>query len=198
MHSVQVLSKSPLEDKHIVLAMQSAFNQSDAVVGHNSCSFDIKWINARAMFHGLPPMKDIIQIDTKKIAKEKFYFNSNRLDYLGKFLKLGCKIKTDFKLWQDCMKGDAKAIKEMVRYNKQDVLLLEKVYLKLSPYVKTALNFNVVAGSTDKCPHCGSGSLQKRGSGYTKTSTYERYQCQAKGCGRWSSGPRTASKGVLR
>ena len=60
------------------------------------------------------------------------------------------------------MGGDKKAWKLMCDYNIQDVVLLEKVYLKLrgwdERHPNTALWGNVIG-----CPNCGSDNKQKRG-----------------------------------
>ncbi|MGH7867674.1 MAG: hypothetical protein ACREP9_08610 [Candidatus Dormibacteraceae bacterium] len=79
-------------------------------MAHNGDYFDIPWVKGRLLFHGLPPMRPIPTIDTKALASRHFYLNSNRLDYLGQYLGVGKKIKTDYDLWLDCMNGDEKAL----------------------------------------------------------------------------------------
>ena len=184
--SIAVSRKSPDDDKQIVKKMLSLFEEADAVVAHYGDKFDMKYILTRAVYHNLPPPPPVKQIDTYKIAKSKFLFNCNRLDYLGKFLGLGRKIKTNQKLWDDCMDGKQKAINDMATYNRQDVDLLEKVYKRLCPFVPPKVNAAIINGNYC-CPGCGSKSVQARGFGVNRTTRYQKYQCRS--CGLWSSSP---------
>jgi len=155
-------------------------------VAHNGDRFDVPWIMGRLVLTNLPPPPPVLTIDTKKIAKSRFMFNSNRLDYLGKYLGVGRKIKTDYDLWLDAMHGSRKAIEKMVRYNREDVALLERVYIKLRPFVPAKLNMNHWMDG-DACPTCGSEDLQSRGIGANAASTYRRLQCMT--CGAWAKKP---------
>lgn len=70
----------------------------------------------------------------------------------------------------------------MERYNKQDVRLLEKVYLKLRPWADKHPHQGV--RGLEQCPRCGSDKLQKRGfMASAQGVLYRRLQCQ--GCGGW-------------
>ena len=74
-------------------------------------------------------------------------------------------------------------IKVIEKYNKQDVILLEKVYERLLPWLgRNHPNRNLY--NSTGCPTCGSAKLQKRGFSYTTTGTFQRYQCTH--CGTWS------------
>mgnify|MGYP001601343803 CR=1 FL=1 len=158
------------------------FNEADVIVAHNGDSFDIKMANAFFAHLGLKPPSPYKTIDTLKIARNKFRFNSNKLNDLGKYLNLGEKVDTGgFKLWLGCLEGSPISWKKMVQYNKRDVELLEKVYLVLMPWGTTSI-------STDgfKCPSCGSQRVQRRGWGIVgRMFKKQRYQCVS--CGRWSS-----------
>lgn len=180
-------------DAGILRKLHGAMSEADAVVAHNGDRFDIPWIRTRLLLTDLPTLKPTRTIDTKKIAKRVFMFNSNRLDYLGKRLGLGQKIRTDYDLWLKAMKGDRKAIAEMVRYNREDVRLLERVFLKLRPHVPAALNLNHWA-SEAVCPTCGSKRIQARGIGVNAVTQYRRFHCQE--CGAWSKQPMNA--GMVR
>lgn len=189
-HSVSVLSRKRnklLDDRHICEKLKSVLDSADAVVTQNGDQFDLPWIRTRLAFHKLKPFKPLIQIDTKKIAKGHFRFNSNSLDYMSKFLTGDSKIKTDFDLWIKCMAGDRNAICEMVRYNKHDVEVLEKVYRRLQPFVPAKLNMQHFGGSEKICPTCGSEDLQSWGRRYTVSRVHVRYRCMA--CGAWSYRP---------
>lgn len=91
------------------------------------------------------------------------------------------------------MDKDNAAWGRMEKYNIQDVLLLEKLYYKLLPWIKSLPNRNVEADS-HVCPSCGGKHLQKRGLNQTITASYQRYQC--KSCGSWSQGTAAIKKGI--
>lgn len=192
-----------LDDKRLVKDVWDALDQADVIVAHNGDSFDIKKLNARFIVNGLTAPSTYKTVDTCKVAKKYFRFDKNNLDELGKLFGEGEKINTGgFDLWAKCMDGDPEAWERMKAYNIQDVLLLEKVYLRLRPFIEKHPNLNVIVnpdGTTDiaKCPVCLSVNLQRRGFATTQTGSKQRYQC--KDCGSWSSGPFVRAKGnVLR
>lgn len=190
MKSVSVLDDpkrfkaNPCDDTHVVKTLHAALSEADALVAHNGDRFDSKWLNGRALIHGLTPLPPIPTIDTLKVARGQFYLNSNRLDYLGKILGFGGKTHTPPDLWLDALKGDAKAIRTMVSYNKRDVELLENVFLKLEPFIPNHINRHL--HGDDGCPRCGSLRVQSRGIHRSVTRTYQRFQCI--NCGGWFRG----------
>jgi uncharacterized protein YprB with RNaseH-like and TPR domain len=179
--------EKPCEDKEVIQKVHDVISSADAIIGHNGDKFDLKKFNARAIIHGIPPLPPIIQIDTLKMARSKFKFNTNRLDYIGEILGVGRKVETKKGLWLRVLKGEKKAIKEMLRYNKGDVQLLEDVYNKLKPYCPSKLNMNLFKDSESDCPSCGSDNTQKRGWNASKTNRKQRRQCME--CGHWYSNP---------
>lgn len=185
-HSVSVLddakryAANPHDDRHVIETLHQVLGQADVLVHHNGDSFDKRYIDTRILALGLDPLPPIPTVDTYKVAKTKFLFNSNKLDYIGQFLGVGQKLKTTPGLWMQVMKGVKTAIKEMVAYNKQDVLLLEKVYEALKPYLP--LPARELYGESG-CPRCGSAHLQSRGLHKALTKTYKRFQCQS--CRGW-------------
>lgn len=173
-------------------------DEADILIAHNGDQFDVKKANALFVKHGMKPPSAYKTIDTKKVAKRYFRFDSNKLDDLGSYLGIGRKISTDKELWFKCMEGDPKAWKKMLAYNKQDVLLLEEVYLKLRAWMDNHPNLNVLLGLNGNCPLCGSPHLQKRGFGMTRTGRVQRYQCQSPTCGGWSSGKVESIKELVK
>lgn len=174
-------AKNHQDDAYVVKALHKLMSEADVIVGHNADQFDKKYINTRALYHGLPALPPIASIDTYKVAKANFLFNSNRLNYIGKLLGAGEKIQTTPGLWMRVMQGEKAAVREMIDYCKQDVLLLEKVFLKLRPYCSTHVNRELF-GEVG-CPRCGSSDVQSRGIHKAISKTYQRFQCQA--CGGW-------------
>lgn len=169
------------DDYHVVKTMHDVLSSADVIVAHNGDAYDLRFWRARAIFHGLPPLPPVITIDTLKVARSQFMFNSNKLDYLGQFLGVGRKKKTESGLWLRVLQGDKKAIQAMVEYNKGDVELLEDVFLKLQPYIPNHVN-RALFGQNG-CPRCGKFNIQSRGVHRALTRTYQRFQCQD--CSGW-------------
>jgi len=170
-------------DYQCVKALWKLIDEADVLIAHNGDRFDVKKINARFIIHGMKAPSTYRTIDTLKAARANFKFTSNRLTDIGQYLKVGKKMDTGgFDLWKGCMKGELKSIRKMQKYCDQDVKLLEKVYLKLRPYMKTHPNIALMQNRCG-CANCGSIKVQYRGYQYTNTSKYRRYQCTA--CGSW-------------
>jgi DNA polymerase elongation subunit (family B) len=180
----EAYAKDPENDYHVVKKLWDLIDEADIVVAHNGDRFDMRKANARFVWHGLGPTSPVKQIDTLKVARRYFMFNSNKLDSLGQHLGLGRKVSTGgFETWAGCMRGDNKSWNLMAKYAKQDVDLLREVYLKLRPWMTNHPNLNVYDG-TSNCPTCGSENLQKRGQRHTQVATYQQYLCND--CGSWS------------
>jgi DNA polymerase III epsilon subunit-like protein len=136
-------------------------NVADELVGHNGDKFDLAWIRTRCLFHGIEMFPDYVTIDTLKIARQKFRFNSNRLNYIADFLGIGTKIKTEYSLWKDILlHKDKEAMAKMIKYCQKDVVLLEKVYKALSLHIKPKTHYGVIfGGDRGSCPECGSEEI---------------------------------------
>jgi predicted SprT family Zn-dependent metalloprotease len=83
------------------------------------------------------------------------------------------------------MNGDDAAWRLMERYNKQDVVLLEKLYYRMMPWIDEHPNAALYMPNTDilKCTNCGSEQVHKRGIQATRTHQYQRYRCDD--CKTW-------------
>lgn len=180
--------KNPEDDKQLLKALWDLFDQADVVIAHNGQSFDVKKVNARFLAHGMKPPSPYKIVDTKLVAKRYFNFNSNKLDDLGNYLGLGRKLDTGgFDLWKGCMSGDNKSWKTMLKYNIQDVVLLEKVYEKMLPYMTNHPDRNIIDETLHLvCNNCGSDNTHKRGYLTTRTGKWQRHQCRE--CGAWFKG----------
>lgn len=173
-------------DKALVTDLHKDISSADIVVAHNGDSFDLKKAAARWIVHGLPPPPPVKTIDTLKLARRSFKFDSNKLDNIGRYLGVGRKLPhTGKDLWIGCMEGDPKAWRMMRKYNAQDVTLLEAVYLKIRAWSANPPN---LSGYSLKpgCPVCQSTKVQMRGVNVAKTRRTQRLQCQD--CSHWFSG----------
>jgi uncharacterized protein YprB with RNaseH-like and TPR domain len=172
-------------DKHLIEAVWKLLDEADIVIGHNADSFDLPKLNTRFLTHKLKPPTPYKTVDTLKIARKVFRFDSNKLDDLGRYLGIGRKLPhTGFHLWRGTMTGDPKSWTLMKRYNVRDVILLEKVYFLMRAWHPTHPNVNQ---GEFACPKCSSFKVQKRGFSYTPLRRKQRFQCQS--CAGWFEGP---------
>lgn len=171
--------KNPENDKLALKKLWALLDEADIVIAHNGKQFDVRKINARFIMNGMPPPSPYKVVDTLLAARQYFFFTSNKLTDLGKYLKCGEKMETGgFKLWRDCMAGNKKAWRKLVKYCRNDILLLEKIYLKLRPYILNHPATNIYgAGENGACPRCGSKSATRQGFSYTATAKYQRFRC---------------------
>jgi predicted RNA-binding Zn-ribbon protein involved in translation (DUF1610 family) len=185
-HGLTITQRLPHDDKSLVIRLAKEIAKADVIVGHWATAFDFPWIKGRLLYHKLPPLAPATELDTCKLARRLFYLNSAKLDYLGQYLGVGGKAhQGGHVLWQRCILNDHAAFRQMLKYNKHDVWLLEKIFRRMVPHMPPALNHRLLVG-THVCPTCGSLKLQRRGKRFTRKYVWARYQCQK--CGAWHTG----------
>lgn len=136
-------------DKFLLEQFIPILDEADMIVAHNGDRYDLKFIKTRALKHNLKMLINYKQFDTLKVAKAKFMFNSNKLDYISKFLGAEGKISTEMKLWDDIiLRKCPKAMIEMLTYCEEDVRQLEIVYNALVSWENPKFHIGVMNGST--------------------------------------------------
>lgn len=177
-------------DKTMLKKFIIEMKKADEIIAQNGDKFDIKWLRTRALYHRLDCPPDFVSIDTLKLAKANFYFNSNRLDYISKFLGVGGKLPTTFDLWKHIvLNKDEKSMDKMIKYCKTDVKKLEQVFTIMKPYVKHKTHRAVFAGrNVADCPECTSKNtiISKR---RVSSAGYKKIQLQCKDCGKYFTIP---------
>lgn len=167
--------------------IHSLLGKADAVIHYNGQKFDIPTLNKEFIQYGMQPPAPYKQIDLFRVCRKEFRFASNRLDFVAKQLGLGGKIGHEgHELWIKCMDGDPEAWEVMERYNCHDVYLLENVYERLLPWIKSHPNQGVYQEDPLVCPNCAGNHFVRRGYAYTNAGRYPRFRC--KDCGRWFRG----------
>jgi len=180
--------KDRYNDKELVKFIWELINKADIVIAQNGNAFDLKYITGRFVYHKLPPPSPYHKIDTKLLYKKYLNEDSNSLKDICKKHNLPHKLETGGeKLWEDCEKGDKKAIKKMADYNNGDVVSLEAAYLHILPYVENHPNLALMNGERVACPNCGSKNVEKRGYRFTRVGQYQKWSCND--CRSWSSSP---------
>ena len=151
-------------DKFLIEQFVQVLNEADLIVAHNGDNFDLKWLRTRALYHGLHKqmLPNYKQFDTLKVAKAKLYLNSNRLDYISKFLGFEGKIQTTPDLWNKVvMLNDRDSLKDMLDYCDEDVRQLEKVYDELKYLDNPRIHAGVLNGTIKQTsPITGSVNIE--------------------------------------
>lgn len=173
-------SKDIRDDKKLCEAVWKLIDEADVLLTQNGTSFDVKKLNARFVLNGLKPTSSFKHIDTLRLAKKHFGFTSNKLAYMTdklctKYKKQEHRKFPGFELWKACLAGNKEAWNEMERYNKYDILSLEELYYKISPWED--INFNHYHDRNEYVCKCGSDDFVLNGFKYLKTGKYQRYRC---------------------
>lgn len=172
----------------ILEPLMEVLDAADIVVAHNGNKFDLPTIQGRALVAGLRPPSPYKTVDTLLVARYEFNFPANSLEYLSTILGVSKKDShkdfPGFELWSECLKGNPLAWEEMKKYNIQDVVSLEEIYLKMRPWMRRHPNVGVFDDKDHAvCPKCGSSHIQYRGYAHTNVGRYHRFQCND--CGGW-------------
>ena len=178
--SARVTKKEVLarDDKRVVTKLGNDMRQADVIVAHNGDKFDWPIVNGRLALNGLPPLGFKTKIDTLKLSRKHFGFSHHNLDYLGKIFGEGQKIPTTWELWERCVAGDTKALKEMDAYCQHDVDLLDRVFSRMLPYVdRVARLYEAVQQEEDICLYCGSKNKRARGHYRTQAGVFLKLEC---------------------
>lgn len=173
-------STANMSEKKVIEKLVDAINKSDIIIAHNGDKFDIKKLRTRVITLDLPVLSNVVAIDTLKVVKKHFKFTSNRLDYVAKALGLEGKSSTSDGLWMRALRGDKDALQEMEEYNKQDIVVLKNLYLKLRPYIDnhpSVARLNKVQ-HLGGCPVCGSTAAHNHDKQISRAHLYQRHRCQ--------------------
>lgn len=198
--SDSVTSKEIIErnDRRIVAKIWKLLDEADIVIAHNANGFDVGKLNTRFLFYGFPPPKYYRVIDTLSILRKHFNISSNSLDYATKFLGLGGKEHPVFDLWKRCYQGDESALQEMLEYNKNDISILEELYVKIRPWI-TNMNLSIYVDTNEMvCPICLSTNLKSEGFYYTNLGKYQAFRCECGAIGRSKVNEIPREKTILR
>lgn len=176
------------DDKQLIAGIIPIIAQADEVIGHNIDRFDMPWIRTRALVHELPAVQVARTVDTLKWARRYFYLQSNKLDYLARFLGIGKKIPQREGNWNAVTQGDRSALKAMAQYCAHDVNgLLEPVWKRLGIVCPVASHAGVIEGGPKwSCPRCAS-QMVRYVRGYITAAGNMKYQMQCKACGGYFS-----------
>ena len=195
---VQALTWTRGDDAPMLRKLAKVLEQADEIVTHNGDHFDLPHIRTRCLFHGIGIMHGFNSADTLKVARYRYRFNSNRLDYLAKFLGVGGKLQNPPDLWDRVVSGDRQALAEMVEYCKHDVRILEGVHGKLMTFHNAHTHIGVATGGDRlTCPHCGSLRTVSHKTLTTAAGMVKRHM-RCKACSKHFNMPEGVYRGTLK
>lgn len=190
------------EPKVMFQELADVISDADVIVHYNGSNFDMPILNKEFIKHGIWKPAPYHTIDMLQVVRKVFKFQSNKLDFVARSLGLGSKVQhKGMELWHGCMEMDESSWRVMTRYNKQDVRLLENLYVHMLPWIDGHPNAALyVDNNNPVCIACGSTNIGPRGVSNTKLATYPRYWC--KDCGKWLRGrfsivPKERRKAIL-
>ena len=178
----KTFKKDPRDDYLLTQEIHGLLSRADIVVAHNGKGHDIPFLNYRFMVHKMKAPRPYKVVDTLSVMRSlvKSKSPSNSLNNLSQRLGYGQKVKHEgFPLWKACINKDIKAYKKMEKYNKQDVVLLQKLYHDLRGWMPT----HPLSYSGAMCEVCDSNRIFWRGTMRSKKKLWRRFQCQD--CGSW-------------
>ena len=115
-----------------------------------------------------------------KQSKRLFRLPSYSMNFLAKEIGVETKLQhSGLSMWQDIQYGKKKeakkAMKLMLKYNIQDIIVTEQVYLRVRKYMKSPIHMGVLQGKDkNTCPTCGSKKIKLHKTTVTPAGTIQR------------------------
>lgn len=173
-----------INDREIVEKVWDLLNECDVAIAQNGNRFDVRMLNARFLYYGMPPPKPYQTVDTLIVARRYFKMPMHKLDEMLRYLRMPRKIQTGGKdLWFKCMNGDKDAWRKMVTYNKNDVKVLVDLYKRMRGWYKNHPNLTFITRKNGQCPVCLSFNLRSKGPREFASGWKMRFSCQD--CGKY-------------
>ena len=180
-------------------AVWDVFDQADLIIGHNADRFDARHLMGGWAEMGLPAPSPYKVIDTLKIARGTFAYESNTLDALNK--RLGIDAKTDkynAQIAKDAVNGDIPSQRILEEYNRGDIIASEALFDRLRPFAKGIPHLGMWTDDEMACPSCGSTMTATGKTVHANVQRYEHLHCDncgahARGTARLKNPTRTRS-----
>ena len=155
--------------REMLQGLSDLLDEADIVVGYNSARFDEPKIRGEFVRLGIREPSPFRTLDLIKTTRRMGWDYRSLAETASAVGIPDDEAKTShqgFSLWTDCLNGRPEAWALMEEYNRQDVVLTERVMDRLRPYIKDHPNLGLWAG-TDQlgnpvptCPKCGSEDLK--------------------------------------
>ena len=180
-------------------AVWEVFDRADLIIGHNADRFDARHLMGGWAEMGLPAPSPYKVIDTLKIARGTFAYESNTLDALNKRLGIDAKTdKYDSRVAKAAVAGDKEAQDRIRFYNMGDIAASEALFDRLRPYAKGIPHLGMWSDDELACPSCGHTMTATGRTVHANVQRYEHLHCpncgaHARGTARLKNPTRTRS-----
>ena len=140
--TTDVITKEELfsgkEDRRLVESVIEEMKKYRIVVTYYGTYFDIPFIRSKALHYGIefPEYASFYHWDLYFTVKSKMNLSRKSLDNVTDYLGISGKTHIDKEAWRKAKYGDPEALKEVVRHNIPDVVILEQLHEKLEPFRK--------------------------------------------------------------
>lgn len=174
--------RDPTDDYDLVKSFAEVLREADIWVTYFGKGFDVKFMQAKMLEHGLGILPNTPHVDLYFVVKQNLALSRKSLGNVATFLNFeAAKTPVDGRTWKKAMAGSRAALKYIVDHCRADVALLEEAYLMLRPLVRQHPR---VAQAIEPCRVCGGTRLQRRGLAVRVTKG-ERYRWHCQNCGSW-------------
>ena len=171
-------------------AVWDVFNDADLIIGHNADRFDARHLMGGWAEMGLPAPSPYKVVDTLKIARGTFAYESNTLDALNKRLGIDAKTdKYDVQIARAAVNGDKEAQARIEDYNRGDIVASEALFDRLRPYAKGIPHLGMWTDDEMACPSCGHSMTATGRTVHANVQRYEHLHCP--NCGAHARGTTT-------
>ena len=171
-------------------AVWEVFDRADLIIGHNADRFDARHLMGGWAEMGLPAPAPYKVVDTLKIARGTFAYESNTLDALNKRLGIDAKTdKYDSRVAKAAVAGDKEAQDRIRFYNMGDIAASEALFDRLRPYARNIPHLGMWTDDEMACPSCGHTMTATGKTVHANVQKYEHLRCD--NCGSHARGTAT-------
>lgn len=123
-------------DKRIIEELVEALKKYKRIYGFYSSRFDVPFSRTRALAHGIEfvPYGLVEHRDLWYLVRRILKLHRNRLECVCDLFGIKGKTHLEPKTWVTANTGNADALKYILEHNRMDVIILEKVYKKISEF----------------------------------------------------------------
>jgi len=175
-------------DRSMLTEFLKEYNRADLIIGQNNDKFDNRWVNARALKHGLRVNTMVRSLDLMKQAKKYFRLPGYSMKFMTEFV--GVETKMDHEgiiMWDMIEDGtqeqQSEYLQKMIDYNVQDIVATEQMYLRFREYIGHTTHIGMFTGGDQHdCPSCASDDVDHNRVTYTPAGTLQHIM-RCKDCG---------------
>jgi len=128
------------DESRVVTSLLEEMRKYKILVGYYSGSmhFDIPYIRTKALHYGMlfPEYGSIYHFDIYNTAKSRLKLSRCSLENVCAYLNIKGKTPLDRAVWMRARYGNPKALDEVLEHNIADVVILEELHEKLTPFRK--------------------------------------------------------------